>query len=146
VGVHCGVWKDFRTQYVMNFFETLERFEDVHFDLFHMGMPAVREMAFVGKNLPNVSLNLCWSPIVSQHMMESALQEYLDLVPTSKIIGFGGDYHWNPELTFGHLQMARESLARVFAARIKRGMIDFDGAVAVLHAWLYDNPKRIYAI
>ena len=146
VAVHCGVWDDFRRQDVMNFFETLQRFGEIHFDLFHMGMPAVREMAFVGKNLPNVSLNLCWSPLVSQHMMESALAEYLDIVPTSKVIGFGGDYHWNPELTWGHLVMARESLARVFAARIRRGMIDFDGSVEVLRAWLYDNPKRIYGI
>ena len=146
VAVHCGVWGDFRELDVMNFFETMQRFGEMHFDLFHMGVPSVREMAFVGKNLPNVSLNLCWCPLVSQHMMENGLQEYIDIVPTSKFIAFGGDYHWNPELTWGHLQMCRESLARVFAARIRRGMIDFDGSVAVLKAWLYDNPKRIYGI
>ena len=79
-------------------------------------------------------------------MMENALQEYLDIVPTSKFLAFGGDYHWNPELTWGALRMARESLARVFAARIRRGMIDTDGALGVLKTWFYDNPKRIYSI
>ena len=146
VAVHCGVWGDFRQQDVMNLYETLERFPEIHFDLFHMSMPSVRQAAFVGKNLPNVSLNLCWSPVVSQHMMESGLQEYLDIVPTSKFIAFGGDYHWNPELTWGALVMARESLARVFAARIRRGMMDAEGAIAVLKTWFYDNPKRIYHI
>ena len=146
VAVHCGVWGDFRALDVMNIFQTLARYRDVRFDLFHMGMPSVRQMAFVGKNLPNVSLNLCWSPLVSQHMMESALQEWLDLVPVNKVFGFGGDFIWNPEQTWGHLVMCRESLAKVFAARIRRGMIDLDGAVEVLETWMYDNPKRYYRL
>lgn len=146
VAVHCGVWGDFRTLDVMNFYQTAARYRDIRFDLFHMGMPSVRQMAFVGKNLPNVSLNLCWSPLVSQHMMENALQEWMDLVPANKIFGFGGDFIWNPQATWGHLVMCRESLAKVFAARIRRGMIDLDGAVEVLKSWMYDNPKRYYRL
>jgi hypothetical protein len=79
-------------------------------------------------------------------MTEHALNEWLDVVPVSKIIGFGGDFIWNPENTWGHLQMCRESLARVFASRIRRGLIDPDGALEILRAWMYENPKRIYGL
>ena len=146
VAVHCGVWGDFRTLDVMNFYQTIARFPGIKFDLFHMGMPSVRQMAFVGKNLRNASLNLCWSYLVSQHMAENALAEWLDIVPTTKVFGFGGDFVYNPQAVWGHLVMCRESLARVFAARIRRGMMDVDGAIAVLRAWMYENPKRYYGL
>jgi len=106
----------------------------------------VRQAAFVTKNLRNTSTNLCWTYLVSQHMTETSLQEWLDIVPVSKVIAFGGDYVWNPQMVWGHLVMCRESLARAFAARIRRGMMDLEGATGVLRGWMYDNPKRIYRI
>ncbi len=91
VAVHCGVWDDFRELDVVNFIDVLKRFPEMQFDLFHMSIPSTREAALVGKSFANAHLNLCWAPIVSQHIVETALQEWLDMVPVSKVSGFGGD-------------------------------------------------------
>jgi predicted TIM-barrel fold metal-dependent hydrolase len=146
VAVHCGCWPDYRETHTVNFYETICKHPDIRFDLFHMGVPSPRQSALVGKFAPNAMHNLCGALLFSQHMFESSLQEWLDIVPTSKIIAFGGDYQWRPELVWGHLQLQRESYARVFAARIRRGMIDFDAAVETLRSWFYDNPKRVYGL
>ena len=146
VAVHCGCWPDYREPHAVNFLEIMQRYPDIRFDLFHMGMPSPRQSVLVGKYVPNAVHNLAGAMLFSQHMFEHALQEYLDIVPVSKFIGFGGDFQWRPELVWGHLQLQRESYARVFAARIRRGMLDLDSAVEILRSWLYDNPRRFYGI
>lgn len=146
VAVHCGCWPDYRDSQTVNMYEIMLHYPEIHFDLFHMGMPSPRQSVLVGKFIPNATHNLAGALLFSQHMFEHALQEYLDIVPVSKMIGFGGDYQWRPELVWGHLQLQRESYARVFAARIRRGMIDLDGAIEALQMWMYDNPKRVYSL
>jgi len=69
-----------------------QKYLETKFDLYHMGMPWVRDTAFIAKNYHNVYLNLCWSHIVSSHMTVSGLLEYFDIVSVNKIIAFGGDY------------------------------------------------------
>lgn len=39
---------------------------------------------------PHVNLNLCWSHCVSEQMTKNMINEWLDLIPVNKIIGFGG--------------------------------------------------------
>jgi len=79
-------------------------------------------------------------------MTENVLNEWLDLVPANKIIGFGGDYSCGPEKTYGALVMARENMARALAVRVARGQMSESRAVDVCRAWLYENPRRIYAL
>ena len=146
VAVHCGCWTDYRETHTVNFYEVMLEHPGIRFDLFHMGMPSPRQSVLVGKYLPNAVHNLAGALLFSQHMFESALQEYLDIVPASKFIGFGGDFQWRPELVWGHLQLQMESYARVFAARIRRGMIDMDSSLETLHSWMYENPKRYYRL
>jgi hypothetical protein len=75
-----------------------------------------------------------------------ALDEAIDLVPMSKIIGFGGDYNVPVEKVFGHITMARENIARVLAARIERGQMSEDQAIGLAKKWLWDNPKDLYRL
>ena len=115
------------------------------FDIFHAGMPYVRETAVIGKNFPNAWLNLCWSHIISPEMTCSLLDEWIDMVPSNKITGFGGDYSTHCfECVYGHLQMARENITRVLSARIDRGLLSMDDAEELARQWLYDNPKDLY--
>ena len=46
----------------------------------------------------------------------------LDSVPANKIFGFGGDYRY-PELSYGHLVIARRNIATVLAARVENGAL-----------------------
>jgi predicted TIM-barrel fold metal-dependent hydrolase len=146
VAVHAGVWGDFRRMDPKNFIPEIERHPSLRIDLFHLGMPMVRDAVMVGKNFPNVSLNLCWSHVVSQRMARHGLDEALDLVPINKIIAFGADYRVVVEKAVGHLIMARENVAAVLAGRVEDGEMDEATAVGIARRWFYDNPKRIYRL
>jgi hypothetical protein len=99
-----------------------------------------------GKNFPNVWLNLCWLYAISRQGAISAIDELLDLVPVHKVMGFGGDYRIAVEKVYGHLAMAKEALARVFAARIKEGYMTEKQALDIINRWLFNNPKELYGL
>jgi len=144
VAVHTGMWHDFRVLDPKHFLPVFMQHLDTQFDLFHMGMPWVRDTAIIAKNCPNVTLNLCWTHIISPVQTRSGLDEYIDLVPLNKIIGFGADYHRPVEKVYGHLVMARENIAAILGGRVEQGLIDIDEAIRIAKMWLYDNPVRIY--
>ena len=146
VAVHTGMWGDFRTMDPKHLIDVLPRHPNTRFDVYHMGMPWVRETGVIGKNNPNAWMNLCWCHIISQKMTCAALDEWLDLVPVNKIIGFGGDYARPVEKVYGHLVMAREDLATVLGRRVDRGLMGLDEAVALAHRLLYTNPKTLYRL
>lgn len=150
VAVHCGLnwccWQDFSPTDPMRVVPALLRYRRTVFDLYHAGIPWVRQMAVIANQYPNAHLNLVWAHQISPYMTENALNEWLDLVPTNKIIGFGGDYHCGPEKTYGALVLARENIARALAVRVTRGQMSESRAVEVCRAWLYDNPRRIYGL
>ena len=146
VAVHTGMWGDFRTLDPKHLITVLPRHPNTRFDVYHMGMPWVRETGVIGKNNPNAWMNLCWCHIISQKMTCAALDEWLDMVPVNKIIGFGGDYGRPVEKVYGHLVMAREDLATVLGGRVDRGFMDLAEATALAHRFLYTNPKELYRL
>jgi len=144
VAVHTGYWGDFRHLDVKFMLGFAMRRPDVHFDMFHLGMPNYRDALLIGKTLPNVSLNLCWCAIISQVQLKRSLDEMIDLVPANKVIAFGGDYRVAVHKTYGHLVLAREAVASVLAKRIEAGDFDRAEAMRLARLWLVDNPTRIY--
>jgi hypothetical protein len=146
VAVHTGYWGDFRTRDPKHLFDFVMRRRDVHFDMFHLGAPMLRDAALIAKMQPNVSANLCWLPIISQTQAARMLDELIDLVPASKIIAFGGDYALCLQKVYGHLVMAREVVASVLAGRIEAGDLDRAEAMRLARVWFVDNPTRIYRL
>ena len=146
VAVHAGMWGDFRVLDPKHMIPVFPRHPRTRFDLYHMGMPWVRDTGVIGKNNQNVWLNLCWCHIISPEMTCSALDEWIDLVPVNKIIAFGGDYSRPVEKVYGHLLMAKEDIARVLARRIDRGLMGFDEATFIIKRWFWDNPKELYKL
>ena len=146
VAVHSGMWGDFRTLEPTQMMPVFQRHPETNFDLYHAGMPSVRETGVIGKNFANVWLNLCWCHIISQKMTCAALDEWMDLVPMNKIIAFGGDYGKPVEKVYGHLLMAREDIAAVLSGRVEEGLMSEEQAVAVARQWFYDNPKALYGL
>ena len=144
--IHTGVWTDLNKQTPELIFPVVERHPETRFDVYHMGMPYVRQCAFLGKNYPNVSLNLCWAYAVSETIAQQGLDEWLDLVPVNKLIGFGGDLITIPEHVWGQLAVAKEVIARVLTERITRQRLDKDEAKMLMRLWFYENPKRIYQL
>jgi len=146
VAVHAGMWGDFRQIDAQHMIPIVQRHPRTRFDLYHMGMPQVRETAIIAKNWANVWLNLCWTHIISQKQTCAALDEYLDLVPVNKILAFGGDYGKPVEKVYGHLVMAREDIARVLANRVEDGLMTEDEAIAIARRWFWDNPRQLYRL
>jgi hypothetical protein len=112
------------------------------FDIHHMDMLNVRETAIIGKNFPNVWLNLWWSYITSPKIACSAFDEWLDLVPVRKIIGVGGNYHLQAEKVYGHLFMARINITRILGRRIYDNLISKDEALDIAKKLFY--PKNFF--
>ncbi|MDK1031633.1 MAG: amidohydrolase family protein, partial [Planctomycetia bacterium] len=146
VPVHCGIWNDFRKIDPKNVIDMVQRYPDVRFDLYHLGMPFARDCIFIAKNFANAYLNLCWCYVISQEITRRTISEILDTVPVNKVFGYGGDYIWAVENVYGHLVMARETMAEALSERIRKGKLDLDGARHIAKLWLHDNPSRFYGL
>jgi predicted TIM-barrel fold metal-dependent hydrolase len=146
VAVHSGVWGDFRQSHPCHLIPLAQAYPGNRFDLFHLGMPFVREAVMIGKMFPNVSLNICWNTIVSPEQTVRMLDECVDLVPLNNLIAFGADYRTAVEKVYGHLVMAKEVVARVLAKRIDREQMDLDDAVHISKLWFHDNAVRLYGL
>jgi len=146
VAVHTGMWADFRVIDSQHMIPILSKHPKTRFDIYHMGMPYVRETEIIGKNFPNVWLNLCWCHLISQRIACQALDELIDLVPMNKIIAFGGDYELQVENVYGHLLMAQEDIAKVLGHRVEDGLMTENEAVDVAKRWFYENPKELYEL
>ena len=146
VAVHAGFWGDFRQLDPKHMLDFALARDDVRFDLFHLGMPMVRDAILIGKNLPNVTLNLTWCPVISGRQTAQALIEIVDQVPLNKVIAFGGDYRASVQKTYGHLVIAREAVAVALGHHVDAGAFDPPRALHIARLWFHENPKRIYGL
>jgi len=123
----------------------IEEFPRAKIDLFHGGMPWVREIAMLAKYFPGVHLNMAWMHAISPVQARSALSEWLDMVPSTKIFGFGGDYGI-VEKVYGHLKMARQDVAVVLAGKVRDGAWTRDEASLVARRLMRENADRFYGL
>ncbi len=123
----------------------IEEFPRARIDLFHGGMPWVREIAVLAKYFPGVHLNMAWMHIINPAQARSALSEWLDMVPNTKIFGFGGDYN-TVEKVYGHLTLARQNIAAVLADKIETGAMSRAEASLVARRLMFDNPRDFYGL
>ncbi len=143
--MHTGYWNDYRELSPENLLPFIIENQDVKIDLYHVGYPYVREAVMLGKVWPNVRMNMCWTYLISQKFAFDALDEMLEMLPDNKIFGFGGDYYV-VEKVFGHLTMARETIARVLAKKVTEKSMTLDRALEIARKILHDNPKEFYGL
>jgi predicted TIM-barrel fold metal-dependent hydrolase len=146
IAVHTGYWDDFRLLDPLHMIPILQRHPRARFDIYHLGFPWGRETLMLGKGFPNVWLNLCWTHVISQRFVVSALDEAIDLIPANKILAFGGDYGIPVEKVYGHLVMAREDIAEVLARRILEGRMSEAQALGLARKWFWTNPIELYRL
>ena len=120
-----------------------KEYDDVHFDLFHIGWPWWRQSLALVKMFPNVTLDMCWAHIISPPSAMACLVEAVQTVPANKILGFGGDYMF-VDGVYGHLEMAKDNIARALALLVDEKKISSDRAIRIAQMILYDNPKRVF--
>ena len=146
VAVHTGYAGDFRILDPLHMIPLLQRHPTVRFDIYHLGFPWIRQALMLGKGFHNVWLNLCWTHIISQRMVVSALDEAIDLIPSNKLLAFGGDYGIPVEKVYGHLVMAQEDIAEVLARRVTEKQMTETQALDIAHRWFWENPVELYKL
>ena len=122
---------------------SLIRFPETRFAIFHGSYPHMAALTGLAKSFANVFLDLAWFHLLSRHQSRAWLAEWLDVLPHNKIFAFGGDVF----LFFGicsHLEIARENLATVLAARVQEGLCDIDEAEQTARWLLHDNAWHTF--
>jgi uncharacterized protein len=117
----------------------------VKFDLFHAGFPYSREMSVLAKNFANVYPDMSWMHVIGAQPARNILDEWLDLVPANKILGFGGDYLF-VEGAYGHACIARENVARVLADKVERGDQTLGEAENIAERILRLNGRELFKL
>ena len=123
----------------------LELHRDVTFGLFHGNWPFMDEYLFLGKNYPNVYLDLCWvqciDPLYSVELMKRAVMT----VPHSKIMAFGGDTG-AVEWVAGYLALARDNVACALAELTDSGWLTLEEAKRIAADWFFNNPNAFFKL
>jgi hypothetical protein len=118
-------------------------YDDVKFDIFHGSYPYTKELATIAKNFPNVYADLSWLHIVSPTSAKEVLRDWLDTIPSNKILGFGGDYRF-VEGIYAHSKMAREDIATVLREKVDEGRFSEDEAKLIARIILRDNVLEVF--
>ena len=145
-GHMAGIWNRVDKADAGLLTQVLELHQGVRFDLFHGNWPEMGPLLFLGKNYPNVALDLCWLQIIDPLYAEELLKRAVVTIPHTKIHGFGGDYVDAPEYSAAHLTIAREVIASALADLVERGWLDEAQAVSIAADWLFNNPNRFFRL
>jgi predicted TIM-barrel fold metal-dependent hydrolase len=120
------------------------KYRKARFVLFHGGYPWTGEYAAMGKMFPNVFLDIVWLPQISREAAVRSLDEMLDTVPSNKFF-WGGDCHFIEE-SAGSLAFGKDVVARVLAARVRRGLMTEETALEVARGIFRDNAIRVFKL
>ena len=144
-GHMAGIRNDIVKANAVNLSPVLELHQDVRFDLFHGNWPYMDEYLFLGKNYPNVWLNLCWvqaiDPIYCIELMKRAVMT----VPHNKLFAFGGDTG-QIEWAVGYLVMARDNAACALSELVDSGWINISEAKELAGDWFFNNPNEFFRL
>jgi len=144
-GLQEGMGNDLENSNPMLLKNLFLKYPDLTFDLFHTGYPYERELAVLSKTHANVYVDFCWTHLISPVAARKALYEMLEVLPYTKLFGFGGDYLFYDGVV-GHLALAKQNICLVLAEKVTRHELDEALAEKILQAILYDNAKQVFKL
>lgn len=112
------------------------------FILFHGGFPWVGETGVIVQRHRNVWIDSCWLPTLSYSTAQRAYHEWLDAVPSNKIM-WGADCN-HAEGIYGATQFTRQCLAEVLAEKVNRGDLLEEHALRIGRQILRDNALELF--
>ncbi|MCI0685389.1 MAG: amidohydrolase [Gemmataceae bacterium] len=113
------------------------------FILFHGGYPWIGETGAIAMKYPTrVWVDSCWLPTISYHMAKRAFHEWLDVMPSSKIM-WGADCN-HAEGIYGATLFTRRCLAEVLAERVDRGELHLEHAQRIGRQIMRDNALALF--
>lgn len=145
-GHMAGIWNRVDKTNAAYLSTVLELHREVRFDLFHGNWPYMGDLLFLGKNYPNVALDLCWLHIIDPAYAIELMERSVLTLPHSKIHGFGGDYGDAPEYVAAHLTIARQNIAAALASLVEGHWLEEEQALDLAKGWLFNNPVRFFGL
>jgi len=144
IQVHTGLAK-LQGSNPLYFENTIERFPDVHFILFHGGFPWIHEIAALAHNHENVYIDMVWLPLISTTAAVEALNEYIETVSSIDKIMWGSD-SWTSEEALGALLAYQHVVAEVLSKKLDIGYINYEDAIKMADRFMYKNALDVFAI
>jgi uncharacterized protein len=115
----------------------------VNFVLMHGSYPYAAELTTIAKYFRNVYIDMCWMYVISPSYSERYLHEWIETIPASKILGFGGDY-LNIENAYSHLLFCKQVVAKVLISKVKDGYLTESEAINIVRMILHDNAVKLF--
>jgi len=116
---------------------------EARFDIFHGSYPYCSELSVLAKNFQNVYLDMCWLHVISPTVSRRMLHEWIETVPSNKILAFGGDY-LVVEGAFAHSRMARSIVTQTLSEKVEEGYFSREDALRVAVDILHDNAWNLF--
>jgi uncharacterized protein len=121
------------------------RHKTTRFVLMHVGYPYGSNLLGMAKNLPNVTLDMCWAYVISPTYAGRFLDEAIETVPADKILAFGGDYQI-AEGTYAHAMLCREVVSKVLSDKVAAGYWSEVEALRFARSVLRENAIRVFKL
>jgi uncharacterized protein len=113
------------------------------FILFHGGYPWIGETgAIVMHHAPHVWIDSCWLPTISYTMAKRAFHEWLEVMPSNRIM-WGADCN-HAEGNYGATEFTRRCLAEVLAEKVDRGDLLEEHAARIGRQILRENALELF--
>jgi predicted TIM-barrel fold metal-dependent hydrolase len=112
------------------------------FILFHGGYPWVGETAVIGMKYRNVWIDSCWLPTLSYTMGKRAYQEWLEAMPSDRIM-WGADTA-QAEGIYAATEFTRQCLAEALAEKVERGELLEVHAVRIGRQVMRENALKLF--
>ncbi len=118
-------------------------YRDVRFVLYHGSYPFGANASLLAKNNPNVYIDMNWIYAISPTYAARYLNEWLEMVPVSKIFAFGGDQRI-VENTYGQIVIAKHVISDVLVEKVRAGYLSESEAKRIAKMILHDNAVEFY--
>jgi len=112
------------------------------FILFHGGYPWVGETGAIATRHKNVWIDSVWLPTISYTMAKRAYQEWLEVVPSNRIL-WGADAH-HAEGVYGATEFTRQCLAEALAEKVIRGELPEAHALRIGGQIMRENALELF--
>lgn len=112
------------------------------FILFHGGFPWVGETGVIAMRHKNVWIDSVWLPTLSYTMAKRAYQEWLEMVPSDRIM-WGADTV-QAEGIYAATEFTRQCLAEALAEKVDRGELNEQQAAHIGRQIMRDNALKLF--
>lgn len=112
------------------------------FILFHGGYPWVGETGAIAMKHRNVWIDSCWLPTLSYTMAKRAYQEWLEAVPSDRIM-WGADTV-DAEGIYAATEFTRQCLAEALTEKVMRGELREEHAVRIGSQVMRENALKLF--